>query len=212
MDREAERIVLGVLRERFPDHGILSEECGRVGGSSEYLWVVDPLDGTFNYARGVPIWCTSLGLRRGNEPVLGVIYDASRDELFTAEKGAGAFLNGEPIAVSDTEELAYAVLALTLGLRDGREEESLRGSRQTSLQAAKGRAIGAAALELAYTACGRFDGYFEYSLYAWDVTAGLVLLGEAGARTSIRWRSETIADVAASNPHIHDDMLRAIGW
>ncbi len=212
MDRRAEEIIIGILRSAFPEHAILSEECGHVDGCAEYTWVIDPLDGTFNYSRRIPAWCTSIGLLRAGDPVLGVVYDPGRDELFAAEKGCGARLNDEPICVSETGTMDRAVIALSLGLRDGLEEQTLGANRRIAFAASKVRSFGAAALDLAWVACGRFDAFFEFGVKDWDVTAALAILREAGAQVSLRRHEPPTVSIACSNGHLHADLLRLIEW
>ena len=212
MDRRAEEAIIGILRPAFPGHAVLSEECGRVGGRAEYTWVIDPLDGTFNYSRRIPAWCTSIGLLRDDDPVLGVIYDPGRDELFAAEKGRGARLNDQPIHASDTETMDHAIVGLSLGLRDGLEQHTLGANRRIALSAGKVRSFGAAALDLAWVACGRFDAFFEFGLKDWDVTAALAILRAAGAQISLRRHEPPTVSIACSNRRLHADLLRLIEW
>jgi myo-inositol-1(or 4)-monophosphatase len=211
-DREAEAIILSALREAFPRHAILSEECGRTGGESDYLWIIDPLDGTYNFSRRIPVWCTSIALMARGEPVLGVIYDPTRNELYHAEKGKGAYCNGARIHVSDTAQLAEGVVALAVGLREGYEEPALRAARNVSLICRKARSFGSAAIDMSYVACGRLDGYFEFALRIWDVAAGITLAREAGGEVSLRHHSDIVVDMAVSNGRVHDALLREIGW
>jgi len=212
MDRRAEEKIIGILRKDFPDHAILAEECGRLAGRSEYTWIIDPLDGTFNYYRRIPIWCTSIGLMQGEEEVLGVICDPGRDELFYAEKGKGAFLNGRTIRVSETDTIETGVIGLALGLRDAFKEKALAGAQRAALRASKVRSLGSAAMDMAYVACGRMDAYFEFGVRPWDVAAGIVLVREAGGRISTRRHPGDALDMAASNGRIHDELLKQIGW
>ncbi|MEW6754132.1 MAG: inositol monophosphatase family protein [Candidatus Latescibacterota bacterium] len=212
MDRRAEEIILEIMREGFPAHGILSEECGRLPGASDYLWVIDPLDGTYNYARRLPSWCTSIGLRRGEEEILGVIYDAVHDELYCAEEGSGAFLNGQRLHTSDAADVAHATVSVSLTLRPGREEQGLELVRRAALGTGKVRSFGAAALDLAHVACGRTDAFLELGLRSWDTCAGLVLVRQAGGRVTARPAGPEGLDIAVSNGPIHRALLDEIGW
>ena len=211
-DRRAEEVIISVLRQRFPDHAILSEECGRLEGDSEYTWIVDPLDGTHNFFRRIPVWCTSIGLRRGDEGVMGVVYDPVRDEMFSAERGKGAQMNGAPVRVSETAELLKATLAFGMGLKAGGIETTMRALAEIAPKSARVRELGAAAIHLAYVACGRADGFFQFGLREWDVAAGLVLVREAGGVAETKSNAEGTLDVVASNGAIHSRLVEEIGW
>jgi myo-inositol-1(or 4)-monophosphatase len=212
LDRESEKVITDILRAAFPDHDILAEESGRHGGASEYEWAIDPLDGTYNFFRGIPFWCTSIGLRQRGEPVLGVVYDPARDELFTAERGGGAHLNGEVIAVSAVAALREATAAVAHGPRGEFTERTALGVTNLSAKCDKVRGLGSAALHLAYVACGRIDGFFEYGIWPWDVTAGAVLIEEAGGRVDLRIRSDLRVETCATNGRIHEAFQAQIAW
>jgi myo-inositol-1(or 4)-monophosphatase len=212
MDREAEEAIINIIRADFPGHSILSEECGSSDTDSEYRWVIDPLDGTYNFYRRIPVWCTSIGLVRGGAEILGVIYDPNRDEMFYAAKGDGAYLNDKPIRVADTPSFADSVIGIALGLRPGHEERALRAAHNVVQNCSKGRSLGSAALDMAYVACGRFDGYAEIMVRTWDVAAGLVIVREAGGQASVRRHANESLEVAVSNGRIHDEFLRQIEW
>jgi myo-inositol-1(or 4)-monophosphatase len=211
IDRASEALVVGALRASFPSHAILSEEGGGVEQASEYWWIIDPLDGTNNYVHGFPFFCVSIGLLRGGAPILGVVYDPLRDELFVAEAGRGAWCNDEPIRVSATPALAAALL--TTGFPydfAGRDDNNAREFIRLQGRTQGVRRPGAAALDLAYVACGRSDGHWELSLKPWDVAAGLLLVAEAGGRAT-DWRG-ALADpwsgrLVATNGRIHDELL-----
>lgn len=212
MDREAEACIVTTLRENFPDHAILAEEGGHIGGESDFTWVIDPLDGTYNYSRRIPFWCTSIGLLRGQEKILGVVFDPTRDELFHAAKGKGAFLNGEPMGVSNVEPLQHAVVSYAFPSRGEYLPHVLRAAERLVHTAGKLRAMGSAALHLAYVACGRMDAFFEYGIHPWDVAAGTVLVREAGGKTTLRSHPDNALDIVASNGRIHEKILEQIGW
>ena len=181
-DRASEELIVGAIRREHPDHGILAEEGGEVaGGGSGYLWVVDPLDGTTNFAHGLPIWSVSIAIVKEGEPVVGVVYDPSREECFTAARGRGARLNGEEIRVSETTELGDALLVTGFPY-DVRTSpvNNLDHFGHFLMRARAVRRLGSAALDLAYLACGRFDGFWELKLHPWDVAAGALLVEEAG--------------------------------
>ena len=180
-DRESEAAVLGEIRRRFPGHRILAEEGGRGAGGSEYQWLVDPLDGTTNFLQGLPVWCISVACMRGGEVVAGVVLDPPGENLFTAALGSGARWNGRPMAVSGHPGISGSFLATgypfrahaTLGVY-------LDVFREAFLAAKAIRRCGAAALDLAYTAAGVYDGFFEFRLSPWDIGAGVLLVREAG--------------------------------
>ena len=182
VDRMAEAEIVRELRRAFPDHAVLGEESGRTG-KSDKVWVVDPLDGTHNYLRGFPHFCVSIGFLDHGDPVHGVIYDPLRDELYTASKGDGAFLNDRRIRVSKREGLAGALLCSGYPYRQREHLDSqLAVTRALLEQAEDIRRTGSAALDLAYVAAGRLDGYFEPGLKPWDMVAGCVLVREAGGK------------------------------
>jgi len=211
MDKKAEAVILGIIRERFPEHAILSEEVGRVGPESEYLWVVDPLDGTVNYSRRIPLWATSIALCRGGEEIVGVIYDAVHDELYTAEKGKGAFLNGRPMRVS-ARTMQEAAIAYGFAAHEPAIEQGLRAADRVTRSVSKVRATGSAAVHLGYVACGRIEGFYEYGLHYWDLAAGAVMIREAGGRVQARPRPDGSLDFLCDNSVIHEELVRGIGW
>ena len=180
VDLAAEQAVLELLRAEYPHFGILSEESAPVETGSPYTWVVDPLDGSRNYANGVPHFCVVVALAQGNEMVLGVTYDPVRDELFTAERSRGAFRNGSPISVSGREEIDQALLGFDLGYVDEKAGLALDMIRALWPGMQSIRLMGSAALGLAYAAAGRVDLYFHHALSPWDVASGLLLVQEAG--------------------------------
>ena len=180
VDRMAEAEIVRELRRAFPDHAVLGEESGRTG-KSDKVWVVDPLDGTHNYLRGFPHFCVSIGFLDHGDPVHGVIYDPLRDELYTASKGDGAFLNDRRIRVSKRDGLAGALLCSGYPYRQRAHLDAQFAITRTLLNEAEDiRRTGSAALDLAYVAAGRLDGYFETGLKPWDMVAGCVLVREAG--------------------------------
>lgn len=179
-DNAAEAAAITVIEREFPDHGILAEEGGGKETASPYRWVVDPLDGTFNYSRGIPVYSVSIALLEHDKPVAGVVYDPSRDELFSAARGSGATLNGAPIRVSGVERIADAAIGYDLGYHDGRGKQALAIATSLWGHVQFFRTIGSAALGLAYAACGRYDLYFHHFLYPWDYAAGWLLVEEAG--------------------------------
>jgi myo-inositol-1(or 4)-monophosphatase len=214
MDQRAEALILERLRGAFPEDAILGEELGAATGRSDRRWLVDPLDGTTNYAHGLPIFGVSIALEAGRRLVLGVVYDPSRDEMFVGERGAGATLNDAPIKVSATPSVDASLLVtgFPYNIRET-ADTNLREYAAFSLRARAVRRLGSAAIDLAYVACGRFDAYWELRLGAWDVAAGAVLVEEAGGRvTGIDGRALDVdaATMLATNTLIHDEMLRAL--
>jgi myo-inositol-1(or 4)-monophosphatase len=218
VDLACERMCRGVLAERFPDHDILAEELSSGPGEAArapYRWIFDPLDGTTNYAHGLPIFCSSLALEHDGEPIVGAIYDPSRRELFTAERGQGAFVNGAPLKTSATPELVDALLVTgfpyDMHVR-GPEIVELFGLFLSRARAV--RRLGSAALDLCYVAAGRFEGFWEQHLKPWDVAAGALVVTEAGGR--ITGMDGGVFDplaghLVASNGLVHDAILAVIG-
>jgi myo-inositol-1(or 4)-monophosphatase len=179
-DRASERLIVERLRERFPTHAVVAEEGGAHAGTSEYRWYVDPLDGTTNFAHGFPAYNVTLGLERAGELIAGVIYDPTRDEMFEAEKGAGAFLNGRRIQVTKTARIADALCATGFPSRKRHHNVNIHFYYQFAMLSHGVRRAGAAALDLAYVACGRLDLFWEFQLNPWDMAAGVLLVREAG--------------------------------
>jgi myo-inositol-1(or 4)-monophosphatase len=217
VDLECERMCRGVLAERFPDHDILAEELGATGASrtpSRFRWVFDPLDGTTNYAHGLPIYCSSLALEIDGRAEVGAIYDPTRKELFTAERGQGARVNGVPLNVSSTDALIDALLVTGFPYDVHKHTDDLVGLFGAFLGRARAvRRLGSAALDLCYVAAGRLDGFWEQHLHAWDVAAGALILEEAGGRITGTDGSPFRADaghLVSSNGRIHDAMLAVI--
>ncbi|MBV9493759.1 MAG: inositol monophosphatase [Acidobacteria bacterium] len=211
-DRESEAAIVSFLREQRPDDGILAEEGGAAESKSGRIWIIDPLDGTSNYLQHYPAWCVSIGVRTGTEMTTGVIYEPLRDLFFTAEKGAGAFRNGERIHVSDQAKVEGAFLATGFPFRAQQFVSTYVKIFEDVIRIAKGvRRAGSAALDLAYTAAGIFDGFFEIHLAPWDVAAGSLLVTEAGGVMSDfsggqRWLPR--GNVVGAPPGVHEELLR----
>ncbi|MCD9031534.1 inositol monophosphatase [Luteimonas sp. Y-2-2-4F] len=188
VDGLAEAEIVKELRRAHPDYAVLGEEGGAQKGNrgaSRYTWVIDPLDGTSNYLRGLPHWCVSIALVENGEPLHAVVFDPLRNELFTATRGGGAQLNERRIRVAERRELAGAMLATGFAPRErARAGAQLECVRELLREAEDIRRAGSAALDLAYTACGRVDGYFEAGVKPWDIAAGVLLVREAGGRVS----------------------------
>ncbi|MEY2963910.1 MAG: hypothetical protein RL754_1171 [Bacteroidota bacterium] len=182
VDINTEKLLVKRLGALLPEAGFLTEEGTTIQDQNkEYYWVIDPLDGTTNFMHGLPIYSVSIALMKGNEPVIGVVYEVGMDECFAAYKGGGARLNGNTIAVSPTSDLAHTLLATGFPYYDFSNVQGFQDTLEHFYPRTRGiRRIGTAAVDLAYTACGRFDGYFEYGLSPWDVAAGILLVLEAG--------------------------------
>jgi myo-inositol-1(or 4)-monophosphatase len=214
VDRESEEHILGRIREAYPDHGVLSEESPELPSPSPYRWIVDPLDGTTNYAHGYPCFCVSVGVEHAGTVVAGAVYDPLLDELFTASPGTGAFRNGERIFVSKTRELRKSLLATGFAYDvKTSSDNNFDYFRAFVLTGQAIRRDGSAALDLCYLACGRFDGFWELKLKPWDTAAGLLILREAGGVAS-RLDGEPYdihqPDLLASNALIHGQMVEVL--
>ena len=210
VDIAAEAVILDLIRARFPDHAILSEEAGGSGIGSGYTWVVDPLDGTTNYAHRLPVFSVSIGVLEGGEPLIGVIHDPLREQTFVAERGAGARLDGASLHVSRVARLSHAVIGLDWGHSDEVRGRTLDLLRQVAPRCDTVRALGSAALALAYVAAGWLDAYFNLMMQPWDVAAGTLLVAEAGGRcTTLEGGPHRVGVPAclATNARIHDDLL-----
>lgn len=208
VDQACENLIVSALQERFPDHNILAEEGGdHENRESDYQWIIDPLDGTTNFVHGFPAYCVSIGLHYQNQALLGVIYDPLRDEIFTASRGNGAFLNNKPIEVSKTDSLDRSLLATGFPYAN---DETFDLNMQLWVkiygQTQGLRRAGAAALDLAWTACGRLDGFWEMELKPWDMAAGVLLVTEAGGSVSSPTQDQFsifAGNVVATNAKLH---------
>jgi myo-inositol-1(or 4)-monophosphatase len=214
MDFRSERIIVSEIRKRFPEHGFLAEEKARQQSGSPYRWIIDPLDGTTNYAHGFPVYSISIGLEYGGEIILGVVYDPSREEIFVAQKGKGARLNGRKMAVSGTSRLSKSLL--TTGFPYDLRESPVNNFdhfRNFAYRTHAVRRCGSAALDLCYVAAGRVDGFWEMKLGAWDLAAGSLMVQEAGGRvTDFQGRPLGLdgRQVLASNRRIHGEMMKIL--
>ena len=214
VDKLCEKAINQIILNAFPDHDLLTEESAFKGKGSPFKWVIDPIDGTTNYIHGFPFFCVSIGLEMEGEMKLGVVYDPLFDELFQAETGKGAFLNGNRISVSGMKDLDLSFL--TTGFPyDVREHADfyLGFFRQFMMKSIAIRRPGSAALDLCYVAAGRCDGYWELKIHSWDVAAGSLMVTEAGGKvTDFKGGTFSIYDeeILASNGWIHEEMLRVI--
>ena len=217
IDRDVERMFRALVAERFPDHAVLAEEFEARGdrqNEAEFCWVFDPVDGTTNYAHGLPIFCCACSLERNGQPIVAAIYDPSRRELFTAERGLGAWLNGRPMHVSTAGTLIDSLLCTGFPYTMHTEGDYLLGLFGDFIRQARAvRRLGSAAIDLSYVAAGRLDGFWERDLNPWDIAGGALLVQEAGGTiTNFRGAAFTSRgrDVVASNGRIHRAMLDVI--
>jgi myo-inositol-1(or 4)-monophosphatase len=214
VDVQSEQQVSSAILSAFPTHSILGEEGGaRGGGDPRFRWIIDPLDGTTNYTHGFPFFCVSIGLEVEGELLLGAVYAPSLGELFVAEAGRGATLNGRPIRVSETSNLRQALLATGFPYDRADLPRALRSFEVLSAQSQAVRRVGSAALDLCYVACGRFDAYWEHRVKPWDMAAGALLVREAGGQLSGSDCSEFSVDgeqVLASNAKLHEAVCNAL--
>jgi myo-inositol-1(or 4)-monophosphatase len=213
-DRVSERLVVERLRAHFPTHSIVAEEGGGTEQSSDYRWYVDPVDGTTNFAHGFPVFNVTLALEKAGELVAGVIFDPTRQELFAAEKGGGAFLNGQRIRVSNVNRLEDSLVATGFPSRKRHRNINVYFYYELAMLTHGVRRAGSAALDLAYVACGRLDAFWEFGLHPWDMAAGILMIQEAGGVCS----DMRGAPVHLENPHlltdngsIHQEMVDLFG-
>lgn len=210
-DTESEKLIIGEIKKAFPHHSILAEETGGEKQESEWLWVIDPLDGTTNYAHHYPSFCVSIALLKKCKPIMGVIYHPLLSEFFYAERGNGAYLNDRPIKVSNVDKLdkAFLTTGFAYDVHETEDDnvDNFRAFLKRSMAIRRG---GSAALDLAYTACGRFDGFWEMRLHPWDTAAGILMVEEAGGRvTTFDGGDFDIykKEILATNGLIHNDMI-----
>lgn len=221
-DLAAEKLIIDRIQSHYPRHAILAEESGAsagvdssrlAGASADWKWIIDPLDGTTNYAHGYPCFCVSIAAEHKGKLELGVIYDPMRDELFSVERGQGSALNGRRINVSQTEDLNRAMLCTGFPYDVRERSEFARHFTSFIMSAQAVRRDGTAALDLAYVACGRFDGFWEEGLRPWDVAAGVLMIEEAGGRVSrydgLPFEIYT-PPVVASNGQLHEAMMKVL--
>ncbi len=215
-DIAAEELIIERVRSYYPQHMILAEESGdtiTIGQSSDWKWVIDPLDGTTNYAHGYPCFCVSIAAEFQGVIHIGVVYDPMRDEMFAAERGRGATLNGRTIRVSKVEDLSRAMLVTGFPYNVRERPDFAREFAQFTMEAQAVRRDGSAAIDLAYVACGRFDGFWEDGLNPWDMAAGVLLIEEAGGRVS-DYNNQPLSiytkKVLTSNGLVHEAMMRVL--
>jgi myo-inositol-1(or 4)-monophosphatase len=215
-DLASEALIIEQIKSYYPKHSILAEEAGNavvIGGENRWKWIIDPLDGTTNFTHGYPCFCVTLALEHDGDIVLGVTYDPTRDELFAAERGRGASLNNKPIRVSETEQLSEALVVTGFPYDFKEKTDFARHLYEFLVQARGVRRDGSAAIDMAYVACGRFDGFWEEGLNPWDMAAGLLLIEEAGGRVSTYTESRFdlySPPILATNGLIHSQMAKVL--
>jgi myo-inositol-1(or 4)-monophosphatase len=214
VDHAAEEAIIEVVRKAYPDHAVLAEESGITEGKADYEWIIDPLDGTTNFIHGFPQYCVSIAIRHRGALTQGVIYDPVKNELFTASKGRGAFLNDRRIRVSKCLRLSEALVGTGFPFREMERIERYSGQLVSIMKSSAGiRRAGAAALDLAYVACGRLDAFWEMGLSAWDMAAGALLIGEAGGLVGdLRGDAGYLesGEIATATPKIYPALLEAL--
>ncbi len=213
IDLKAEQTILAILSEECPTHAVMTEESTQPERRSEFLWIIDPMDGTTNFTHGYPCVSVSIALYRNNEPLLGVVFDPLHEEIFSAERGKGSRLNGAPLRVSATTSLERSLLCTGFPYKLREEPaDNFEIFQRLSLPAQGIRRDGSAAIDMCYVAAGRFDGFWERGLKPWDTAAGILILEEAGGRATDYAGGAFqpfLREIVASNGLIHDEMLRA---
>lgn len=215
IDKRSEEIVIEIIRKHHPGHDILAEESGSSKGrTSDYRWIIDPLDGTTNFTHGFPVFCVSIGLEYKGELLCGAIYDPNFDEMFTAEKGKGAFLNGKRLRVSEISSMKESLVITGFPYNVAENpNHAIEHFVNFVIEAQGVRRMGSAAIDLAYVAAGRFEGFWEVSLNPWDMAAGALLVTEAGGKlTDFSGKPFSIyrKEVLATNGLVHDQMITVL--
>ncbi|MDP3581795.1 MAG: inositol monophosphatase family protein [Ignavibacteria bacterium] len=210
-DKKSEKIIIDFINKEFPTHSVLAEESGMHDSSSEYLWVIDPLDGTTNFAHGLPIFSVSIGVQKNGEMICGVIYDVMRDAMYSAEKGSGSFCNRRKLGVSTNDDLHKSVLVTGFPYNVHENPDFAYERFAAFLRVARAvRRLGSAAIDMCYVAEGVFDGFWEVSLNAWDMAAGMIIVEEAGGViTDFSGNPTNIfgKQILTSNGNVHKAMI-----
>jgi len=209
VDHQSEDFLIGEVQRLFPGHHILAEESGALDGVGEHLWLIDPLDGTVNYAHGVPMFCVSIAYAYQKQVTLGAVYDPMRDELFTAERGKGSWVNGRPLRVSQTQDLQKSLLVTGFPYETWAMVRNNFDYFTKLAKLSQGvRRLGSAALDMCYVGAGRFDGYWEMAVKPWDVAAAGLIAEEAGAKvTDVDGGANYFQSVLGANPALHEKIL-----
>ena len=214
VDTKAETAIIDMIKKHFPEHSIISEEIGKIEKNSDYKWIIDPIDGTVNFAHGIPICCVSIALSYRDQVQLGAVYNPIMNELFFAERGKGAFLNDQPIKVSKKTDFRKACLVTGFPYKwPENNEHPIKVFERFILEGLPVRRLGSAAIDLCWVACGRFDGFWEYNLNPWDIAAGYLIVEEAGGRiTNFEGAPYSVYDkqTLATNGLIHEEMIGLI--
>lgn len=214
VDELSEKKIIDTIKAHFPGHSIISEEAGELIKESDYEWIIDPIDGTVNFAHGIPLCCISIGVKHKDTMQYGVVYNPMMNEFFFAEKGKGAFLNDEPISVSTKSDFKTACLVTGFPYKWPKtNEHPIKVFERFIMEGLPVRRLGSAAIDLCWVACGRFDGFWEYNLNAWDIAAGYLIVEEAGGKiTNFYGEPYNVEDkeTLATNGHIHEEMLSLI--
>jgi myo-inositol-1(or 4)-monophosphatase len=214
VDKKSEDAIIDTIRAEFPEHFILSEEVGELSTASNYKWIIDPIDGTVNFAHGIPICCISIGLEQDGEIIMGAVFNPFMNELFFAEKGKGAYLNNRKLCVSTNDQIESACLVTGFPYKWASIEiDPIPVFERFIRKGLPVRRLGSAAIDLCWVAAGRFDGFWEYNLNPWDIAAGYLIVEEAGGRIS-NFRGEAYSvyhkETLATNGKIHEQMLELI--
>jgi myo-inositol-1(or 4)-monophosphatase len=213
-DKGSEKIILGRIRNQYPTHGILSEESPPHESSSGYRWVIDPIDGTTNFAHGIPLFTISMALEFEGSPVVGIVYDPMRDEMFASAKGFGSKLNDRVLSVTSSSSLENSVLSAGYPYDEDKLDEFLEALKLVFPKSRGLRRLGSTALCLAYVSAGRLDGYWGQGVYRWDISAGILLVEEAGGKISDLSGGQAAdykTTILSSNGKIHDELLNLVG-
>lgn len=214
VDKKSETVIINIIKENFPGHFILSEEIGEIKQDSDYKWIIDPIDGTVNYAHGIPVCCVSIGLEKEGKMIMGAVYNPFLHEFFFAEKGTGSTLNDRRIHVSNKADLGSACLVTGFPYKwVDMENDPLRVFERFIKEGLPIRRFGSAAIDLCWVACGRFDGFWEHKLNAWDSAAGFLIVEEAGGKVT-DFKGDPYSPyqpkLLATNGKIHEQLLKAI--
>jgi myo-inositol-1(or 4)-monophosphatase len=213
-DHAADKAIISTIKATFPDHFILSEETGNMRSDSEYKWIIDPIDGTINFAHGIPICCVSIGLEKAGKMIAGMVYCPFMNEVYFAEKGKGAFLNDKPVSVSNESNLVHSCLVTGFPYKYLNEANGpLQVFERFIRKGVPVRRLGSAAIDLCWVASGRFEGFFEHKLNAWDSAAGFLMVEEAGGTITDfegNYYSPYQPHIVATNGKIHADLLKVV--
>jgi myo-inositol-1(or 4)-monophosphatase len=214
VDKTSEKMLVEELQRIFPGAGFITEENTVSDRDKEYTWIIDPLDGTTNFAHAIPCFCVSVGLVKNNKPILGVIYEMNLDECFYAWKGGGAYLNDKPIQVSEVKQLKDSLIATGFAVSEYSHLKSTLSVFDYCIHNTHGiRRLGSAAADLAYVACGRFEAFFEFGLQPWDVAAGIIIMQEAGGKVADMKGSNNFLfgkEIVTGNPYVFDEFLSVL--